>query len=51
MRILFVILSIVVVVAVLGAAAFILLVEPFVDHVERFRDRHGRTLGSSPRLD
>ena len=51
MRTLFAILSIIVVVALLGTAAFVLFVEPFVDHVERFRDRRGQRLGSSPRLD
>jgi hypothetical protein len=52
MGIVFTVLSIALVVAVLGLVAFVLLVEPFVDHGERFRDtRSGRRLGSSPRLD
>jgi len=48
---LFTVLSIALVVVVLGLVAFVLLVEPFVDHIERFRDPRGRKLGSSPRLD
>ena len=48
---LFTVLAIALVVAVLGFVAFVLFVEPFVDHVERFRDARGRRLGSSPRLD
>jgi hypothetical protein len=52
MAIAFTVLSIALVVAVLGLLAFVLLVEPFVGHAERFRDsRSGRRLGSSPRLD
>jgi hypothetical protein len=52
MGMVFTVLSIALVVAVLGLVAFVLLVEPFVDHAERFRDpRSGRRLGSSPRLD
>lgn len=45
------IVSIALVVGVLGLVAFVLFVEPFVDHAERFRDSRGRRLGSSPRLD
>jgi hypothetical protein len=44
-------LSIALVVAVLGLVAFVLFVEPLLDHSEHFRDRRGRKLGSSPRLD
>jgi hypothetical protein len=51
MGMLFTVLSIALVVAVLGLVAFVLFVEPFVDHGERFRDLRGRRLGSSPRLD
>jgi hypothetical protein len=51
MGMLFTVLSIVLVVAVLGLVAYVLFVEPFVDHTERFRDPRGRRLGSSPRLD
>jgi hypothetical protein len=48
----FTVVSIALVVAVLGLLAFVLFVEPFVDHTERFRDTHsGRRLGTSPRLD
>lgn len=43
--------SIALVVAVFGVVAFVLVVEPFLDHTERFRDARGRRLGSSPRLD
>lgn len=48
---LFTVLSIALVVAVLGLVTFVLFVEPFADHVERFRDSRGRRLGSSPHLD
>lgn len=51
MGMLFTVLSIALVVAVLGVVAYVLLVEPFVEHTERFRDSRGRGLGSSPRLD
>jgi hypothetical protein len=51
MGMLFTVLSIALVVAVLVVVAYVLLVEPFVDHAERFRDSRGRRLGSSPRLD
>jgi hypothetical protein len=51
MGMLFTVLSIALVVAVLGLVAFVLFVEPFVDHTERFRDLRGGRLGSSPRLD
>jgi hypothetical protein len=51
MGMLFTVLSIALVVAVLALVAFVLFGEPFVDHVERFRDSHGRSLGSSPHLD
>ncbi|MGZ4390684.1 MAG: hypothetical protein ACXVRK_00980 [Gaiellaceae bacterium] len=51
MGMLFTVLSIALVVAVFGVVAFVLFVEPFVDHTERFRDSRGRRLGSSPRLD
>ncbi len=50
MGILFTVLSIALVVAVPGLVAFVLFVEPFVDHAEHFRDSHGRGLGP-PRLD
>jgi hypothetical protein len=50
MGMLFTVLSIALVVAVLGMLAFVLLVEPFLDHAEQFRDpRSGQRLGSSPR--
>jgi hypothetical protein len=48
---LFTVLAIALVVVVLGLVAFVLLVEPFIDHTEHFRDSNGRRLGSSPRLD
>jgi hypothetical protein len=48
---LFTVLAIALVVAVLGVVAFVLFVEPFVHHAERFRDAGGRRPGSSPRLD
>lgn len=51
MGMVFTLLSIAVAVAVLGLVAFVLVVEPFVDHSEHFRDPRGRRLGSSPRLD
>jgi len=51
MGMLFTVLSIALVVAVLGLVAYVLFVEPFVDHTERFRDPGGRRLGSSPHLD
>jgi hypothetical protein len=51
MGMLFTVLSIALVVAVLGLVAFVLFVEPFIDHDEHFRDPRGRRLGSSPRLD
>jgi type II secretory pathway component PulM len=51
MGMLFTVLSIALVVAVLVVVAYVLFVEPFVDHAERFRDSRGRRLGSSPRLD
>lgn len=51
MGVLFTVLSIALVVAVLGLIAFVLFVEPTVDHAERFRDPHGRRIGSSPHLD
>jgi hypothetical protein len=51
MGMLFTVLSIALVVAVLGLVAFVLFGEPFVDHAERFRDRRGRRVGSSPHLD
>lgn len=43
--------SIAVIVVVLGLAVFVLVVEPFADHAESFRDSRGRRSGSSPRLD
>ena len=43
--------SIALVVAVLGSVVFVLFMEPFLEHTERFRDSRGRSLGSSPRLD
>jgi hypothetical protein len=43
--------SIALVVAVLGLVVWVLFIEPFADHTERFRDSRGRKLGSSPRLD
>ena len=51
MGMLFTVLSIALVVAVLVVVAFVLFVEPFANHTERFRDPRGRRLGSSPRLD
>ncbi len=51
MGMLFTVLSIALVVVVLGLVTFVLLVEPFVGHTERFRDSRGRKLGSSPHLD
>jgi hypothetical protein len=51
MGMLFTFLSIALVVVVLGLVAFVLFVEPFVDHAEHFRDSRGRRLGSSPHLD
>jgi hypothetical protein len=51
MGLLFTIISIVLVVGVLAVVAFVLLVEPFADHAERFRDSRGRRLGASPHLD
>ena len=51
MGMLFTVLSIALVVAVLGLVAFVLFGEPFVDHAERFRDRRGRRVGSSPHID
>jgi hypothetical protein len=51
MGMIFTVLSIALVGAVLGLVAFVLFIEPFLDHAERFRDSRGRRLGSSPRLD
>jgi hypothetical protein len=51
MGVLFTVLSIALVVAVFGLVAFVLLVEPRLDHAERFRDPRGRRVGSSPHLD
>lgn len=51
MGMLFTVLSIALVVVVFGLVAFVLFVEPFADHAERFRDSRGRRLSSSPRLD
>lgn len=48
---LFTVLAIALVVVVLGLVAFVLVVEPFVEHAERFRHSGGRRLGSSPHLD
>jgi hypothetical protein len=51
MGMLLTVISIAVVVAVLGLVAFVVFVEPFVDHTEHFRDSRGRKMGSSPHLD
>jgi type II secretory pathway component PulM len=51
MGMLFAVLSIALVVAVLGVVAYVLFVEPFVGHTERFRDPRGKRLDSSPHLD
>ena len=38
--------------AVLGAVAYALFeMSPFAKHVDHFRDRSGKRLGSAPRLD
>lgn len=52
MHTVYTVIVIVFVVAVLGAVGYALFeMSPFAKHVEHFRDRSGKRLGSGPRLD
>jgi hypothetical protein len=52
MNTLYTVIVIVFVVAVLSSVAFALFkMSPFGHHVDHFRDRTGKRLGSGPRLD
>ena len=52
MNTLYTVIVIVFVVAVLGAVAYALFsMSPFAKHVDHFRDRSGKRIGTGPRLD